>query len=96
MPGCLNAGSGERPVGTRTRGARAENHGWTGRIGRAEQVLPAVLDAWGIDPAGAVAYLCRNPGMVDTTRTMLTTAGVPPADIHAEEFWMPGATATAN
>ena len=73
-----------------------ESLGWTGRIGRADQVLPAVLAAWGIDPAGAVAYLCGNPGMVAAAGAALAAAGVPPADIHAEEFWTPGATAPAS
>lgn len=67
-----------------------------GRTGRAEQVLPAVLDAWGVNPAGAVAYRCGNPGMVGAAGAALAVAGVPPADIHAEEFWGPGATASAS
>ncbi len=73
-----------------------ESHGWTGRVGRAERVLQAVLAELDISPASAVAYLCGNPGMIGAARATLTAAGMPPTDIHAEEYWAPGSAAPTS
>jgi ferredoxin-NADP reductase len=72
------------------------NTGWTGRQGRAEAILAEVLDETGLDPDGTVAYLCGNPGMVDTSEGILRSRGFAPGAIRAERYWTTSASGAAE
>jgi ferredoxin/flavodoxin---NADP+ reductase len=77
-----------RYVPTVSRPDDAQNAGWTGAVGRAERVLE---DGWAslrLDPAGTVAYLCGNPGMVASAQAALAAHGLAPGDVRTEAYWL--------
>jgi len=87
--------TGIRYLPTISRPADPRNRGWSGATGRAESVLADGWDALGLEPAGFVAYLCGNPGMVSAVRVMLEARGVGPGDVRAESYWLDRAAAPA-
>lgn len=75
---------------TVSRPEAARNSGWTGRTGRVESQLRALLGEWRwLRAGGSAAYLCGNPDMVIGCTDVLRDAGFAPADIHAELFHPP-------
>jgi ferredoxin-NADP reductase len=70
-----------------SRPADPRNVGWVGRTGRLDAVIPAIVEAHGLDPAGTVAYLCGNPGMIAATERVLAGVGLPDAAIRSEHYW---------
>ena len=75
---------------TVSRPHERRNEGWAGATGRAEAQIAALLDeqpAW----RGGTAYLCGNPDMIESCRSVLLAAGIAPHDIHAEQFHAPKA-----
>jgi NAD(P)H-flavin reductase len=76
---------------TVSRPAEERNYGWTGRTGRVETQLCALLDEWRwLRAGGSVAYLCGSPEMVSDCSLRLIEAGFSSADIRAELFHAPG------
>jgi len=69
-----------------SRPAEAGNAGWPGASGRATSTLPGLFDHL-LDPGATVAYLCGNPGMVDSAAQILAQIGLPPAAIVVERYW---------
>ena len=63
------------------------NAGWRGRTGRAEVAVDALFDELRLDPAGTVAYLCGNPGMIVETERVLQRRGLPTDAIITERYW---------
>jgi ferredoxin--NADP+ reductase len=85
--------SGEYPatyVPTVSRPDDPANAGWAGRRGRVETVVRPALTDLGVDPAGAVAYLCGNPAMIVAAEEELRRFGLPEAAIHKELYWPAG------
>jgi ferredoxin-NADP reductase len=74
-------------VPTVSRPDAPQNAGWTGRSGRAEQVLPAIWDELRLDPIRTIAYLCGNPEMVERSRETLLELGLAPEAIVHENYW---------
>ena len=62
------------------------NAGWAGATGRATAALAGLFDGV-LDPQATVAYLCGNPGMVDSAAGILANVGLPPAAIVVERYW---------
>lgn len=84
--GNLQARGRLRYVPAISRPAEAANAGWDGATGRATAALPGLFDDL-LDPTATVAYLCGNPGMVDTASEILLRIGLPPAAIVLERYW---------
>ncbi len=85
--------SGEYPatyVPSISRPNDPANAGWTGRTGRVETVIQSALKDLGVDPAGAVAYLCGNPEMIVAAELELRAYGLPEEAIHKELYWPAG------
>lgn len=74
-------------VPTISRPDAPESLGWSGRTGRAEAILGAVLEEQRLSPDNAVAYLCGNPGMVVAAEGILAARGFAAADIRKELYW---------
>jgi ferredoxin--NADP+ reductase len=72
-----------------------ENAGWHGPVGRMDTVLPAVWERLGLDPNDTVAYLCGNPGMIETGVQLLAAQGLEHDAIRHEQYWTAGAAAPA-
>jgi ferredoxin--NADP+ reductase len=62
---------------------------WPGRRGRIDAALPSIVDELAVDPAGAVAYLCGSPGMIEGVSAVLGDLGLAPAAIRSERYWDP-------
>ncbi|HEV8639257.1 MAG TPA: FAD-binding oxidoreductase [Chloroflexota bacterium] len=87
------ASSGEFPVRfepTISRPGDPLNAGWTGRTGRAEAILPDVLDEHRLTPENAIAYICGNPDMIIAAEQLLLERGFPEAQVKKELYWPKG------
>lgn len=74
-----------------------EDKGWTGEVGRCEDLLRKVFDNAGLDPRTATGYLCGHPGMIENGKGILLRRGFGKEDLRAEVYWVPpkeGATLT--
>ena len=67
-----------------------EDPGWTGELGRAEDVVRKHADAFGATPANSVAYLCGHPEMIATVRGIMRRRGYEPKDVREELYFQPG------
>ncbi|MGZ8562914.1 MAG: hypothetical protein ACXWWU_04775, partial [Candidatus Limnocylindria bacterium] len=63
------------------------NAGWQGAVGRMDAVLPRVWEEMRFDPQATVAYLCGNPGMIESGMRVLTEHGLPRDAIRHEGYW---------
>jgi ferredoxin-NADP reductase len=63
---------------------------WTGLTGRAEAVLPGLLDDLGLTLENATLYLCGNPEMVSAVEALAAERGFPPDQIRKELYWPKG------
>lgn len=52
-----------------------DNADWTGETGRADDLLRKYIEAWGLRPDTATAYLCGHPKMIENSRGILERAG---------------------
>lgn len=85
--------SGEYPVTyvpTISRPKEERNSGWAGRTGRAEAVLPDVLEDLGLTPDDSIAYICGNPDMILSAEAILLDRGYPDEQIRKELYWPKG------
>ncbi|HYL39816.1 MAG TPA: hypothetical protein VET90_00755, partial [Candidatus Binatus sp.] len=62
------------------------NVGWSGRVGRLDAVVPAVVDDLRLDLGRAVAYLCGNPEMIAGLGHRLVELGLAASAIRSEAF----------
>ena len=67
-----------------------ENEGWSGRIGRVEQIVPQIYDEMGLTPANSIAYICGNPDMINAVDELLHERGFPEEQIKKELYWPKG------
>jgi ferredoxin-NADP reductase len=63
---------------------------WAGLTGRAEAVLPGLLDELGLTHENATLYLCGNPEMVSAVEALAAERGFPPEQIRKELYWPKG------
>ena len=85
----VSAGSG------RPRPADPRNAGWSGRTGRAEQVVSAVCKDLGLKPDKTIVYICGNPEMILNVERELMDRGFPEFHVKKELYWPKGKTAPA-
>ena len=62
--------------------------GWTGEVGRAEDVLRKHLDGFGFKPGDTTAYLCGNPNMIHNAKQVLERAGFSKESMKEEQYWV--------
>ncbi len=62
--------------------------GWTGELGRAEDIARKYLDGRGFSAADSTAYLCGNPNMIENVKGVLFRAGFPKEFIKQEIYWV--------
>jgi ferredoxin-NADP reductase len=89
----LQAGGCVRYIPTISRPAEAQNAAWDGATGHATRVLPGLFEGLRdtgtgrLDPGATVAYLCGNPGMIESASAVLAGRGFPPEAIVTERYW---------
>src|SRR3954451_23374855 len=81
-------------VPTISRPNDPRNAGWTGRVGRAENVILDVCSEFGLQPQSTVVYICGNPDMIINVEERLVGAGFPEPNVKKELYWPKGKTAT--
>ncbi len=86
-------------VPTISRPNDPRNAGWTGRVGRAEQVIVDTCKDLGLQPDKTVVYICGNPEMILNVESVLVERGFPEFHVKKELYWpkgKPGAAAPAG
>lgn len=64
--------------------------GWNGETGRAEDVLRKYADRAGVGPGQGMVYLCGHPGMIATSRAVMSRSGLAESEILEEQYWPEG------
>jgi ferredoxin/flavodoxin---NADP+ reductase len=77
-------------VPTISRPADPRNAGWTGRTGRAENVVHDVCRDLGLRPDKTVVYICGNPDMILNVERILMDDGFPEFHVKKELYWPKG------
>jgi len=75
---------------TISRMADPRNAAWTGRTGRAEQVVWDVCREHGLKPERTVVYICGNPEMILNVERVLMDRGFPEFHVKKELYWPKG------
>jgi ferredoxin/flavodoxin---NADP+ reductase len=83
-----------RYVPSISRPADPRNAGWTGKVGRAEQVIAEVCREHGLRPDKTVVYICGNPEMILNVERVLMDRGFPEFHVKKELYWPKGKSAT--
>jgi len=65
-----------------------EDDGWTGEVGRVEDVLRKYVDASGFSPSETAAYTCGHPQMIDKAQGIFERAGFSEDAIHEEKYFV--------
>jgi ferredoxin--NADP+ reductase len=60
---------------------------WDGEKGRVEDISRKYLDAFAFAPADTTAYVCGNPNMIESLRSLLRRAGFPKESVQEEVYW---------
>jgi ferredoxin/flavodoxin---NADP+ reductase len=84
-------------VPTVSRANDPRNAGWTGKVGRAEQVVTDTCRDLGLKPEETVVYICGNPDMILNVERGLIERGFPEPHVKKELYWpkgKPGAPGT--
>lgn len=81
-------------VPTVSRPSDPRNAGWTGHVGRAEQVIADVCREQGLKPEKTVVYICGNPDMILNVERVLMDRGFPEFHVKKELYWPKGKPGT--
>ncbi len=81
-------------VPTISRPSDPRNAGWTGRVGRAEQIVWDVCREYDLRPEATVVYICGNPDMILNVERTLMEHGFPEFHVKKELYWPKGKAAT--
>jgi ferredoxin--NADP+ reductase len=77
-------------VPTISRPDDPRNAGWSGRIGRVEQVVGAVCSDLRLRPSQTVVYICGNPEMILNVESELMSREFPEFHVKKELYWPKG------
>jgi ferredoxin--NADP+ reductase len=73
-----------------SRPSDPRNDGWTGKVGRAEQVIADLCREHGLHPEKTVVYICGNPEMILNVERVLMNRGFPEFHVKKELYWPKG------
>lgn len=66
-----------------------EDTAWTGERGRVHELILKYLERFGCNPTDTTAYLCGHPGMIESGKQILYSAGFDKKSVKEERFWVP-------
>ncbi|HXY51762.1 MAG TPA: ferredoxin--NADP reductase [Terriglobales bacterium] len=66
-----------------------EDPGWSGELGRVDELIRKYADTWGITSQNAVAYLCGHPEMIEHGKGILKRIGFTKEFLREEIYWIP-------
>ena len=81
-------------VPTVSRPDDPRNAGWSGRVGRAEQIITDTCKDLGLKPDRTVVYICGNPEMILNVERTLMDRGFPEFHVKKELYWPKGKAST--
>ena len=58
-----------------SRPAEPRNAGWEGETGRLNNIVAAQLTRFGLNQSDTLIYACGHPGMIESSREIVTAAG---------------------
>jgi ferredoxin/flavodoxin---NADP+ reductase len=64
-----------------------DDPGWTGEVGRVEDVLRKYADAGGMRAGNGGVFLCGHPGMIASARGIMRRRGLDDKEIREEQYW---------
>ena len=83
-------------VPTVSRPGDPRNLGWTGTVGRAEQVITDTCRDLGLKADKTVVYICGNPEMILNVERVLIDRGFPDFHVKKELYWPKGKPGVAT
>ena len=66
-----------------------EDEGWSGEIGRVDDLIRKYTDLWNLTPENTKVYLCGHPGMIENVKGIAKRRGWQDGAIKAEAFFVP-------
>ena len=79
-----------RYVPSISRPSDPRNDGWSGKVGRAEQIIADLCREYGLHPEQTVVYICGNPEMILNVERILMHRGFPEFHVKKELYWPKG------
>lgn len=71
-------------VPTISRPNEQPNNGWTGEIGRVNEIVETYIEKYGLSPEDTLVYACGHPGMIEDVKRR---AGARGFEVREERFW---------
>jgi len=65
-----------------------DDPGWSGEIGRVDDVIRKYADQWFADPALGMAHLCGHPSMIEHGKAILGRRGWPKNHLKEESYFV--------
>ena len=65
-----------------------DDPGWTGEVGRVDDVIRKYADQWFPDPATASAHLCGHPSMIEHGKAILGRRGWTKKNLKEESYFI--------
>jgi ferredoxin/flavodoxin---NADP+ reductase len=66
-----------------------DDPGWSGEVGRVDDLIRKYTDQWGITGSNSLAYICGHPGMIDAAKGILKRIGFSKELMKEEIYWVP-------
>ena len=65
-----------------------DDPGWTGEVGRVDDLIRKYADQWFADPTQAMAHLCGHPSMIEHGKAILGRRGWPKKSLKEESYFI--------
>jgi len=65
-----------------------EDAGWSGEVGRVDDIIRKYADQWIPDPARGMAHLCGHPSMIEHGKAILARRGWPKNRLKEESYFI--------
>jgi ferredoxin--NADP+ reductase len=65
-----------------------DDPGWSGEVGRVDDVIRKYADQWFADPTHGMAHLCGHPSMIEHGKAILGRRGWPKKSLKEESYFI--------
>jgi ferredoxin/flavodoxin---NADP+ reductase len=65
-----------------------DDPGWSGEVGRVDDVIRKYADQWFADPTQGMAHLCGHPSMIEHGKAILARRGWPKKSLKEESYFV--------
>jgi ferredoxin--NADP+ reductase len=65
-----------------------DDPGWSGEVGRVDDVIRKYADQWFADPTQGMAHLCGHPSMIEHGKAILGRCGWPKKSLKEESYFI--------